>query len=135
MNRCGLVVTALEIAVEFWLLRAVNQVLRTGRNLASLVWCLNPVLESVFPAIGEKSMVSSSEPSACQRVQRLGDRGPEVIIAELYDSLLSFAQGIPQQDDLTAVLIRRSPVDYSPIPSQGPLDVSTESFMQGDSAE
>jgi hypothetical protein len=44
MNRWGVVVTALEIAVEFGILRAVNQVLLTGRDLASLVWCLNPVL-------------------------------------------------------------------------------------------
>jgi len=31
-----------------------------------------------------------------------------VIIAELYDAVLNFAQGTPQQDDLTAVLIKRS---------------------------
>jgi hypothetical protein len=31
-----------------------------------------------------------------------------VIIAELYDSVLKFAQGTAQQDDLTAVLIKRS---------------------------
>ena len=41
-------------------------------------------------------------------VRRSSDREPEVIIAELYDSVLNFAQGTPQQDDLTAVLIKRS---------------------------
>jgi serine phosphatase RsbU (regulator of sigma subunit) len=41
-------------------------------------------------------------------VKQFSDREPEVIIAELYDSVLNFAQGTPQQDDLTAVLIKRS---------------------------
>jgi serine phosphatase RsbU (regulator of sigma subunit) len=41
-------------------------------------------------------------------VRQFSDREPEVIIAELYDSVLNFAQGTPQQDDLTAVLIKRS---------------------------
>jgi len=41
-------------------------------------------------------------------VRRFSDREPETIIAELYDSVLSFAQGTPQQDDLTAVLIKRT---------------------------
>ena len=35
------------------------------------------------------------------------DRQPEVIIAELYDSVVKFSQGTPQKDDLTAVLIKR----------------------------
>ena len=41
-------------------------------------------------------------------VRHFSDREPEVIIAELYDSVLKFAQGTAQQDDLTAVLIKRS---------------------------
>jgi serine phosphatase RsbU (regulator of sigma subunit) len=41
-------------------------------------------------------------------VRQFGHREPEVIIAELYDSVLNFARGTPQQDDLTAVLIKRS---------------------------
>ena len=41
-------------------------------------------------------------------VRQFSDREPEVIIAELYDSVLNVAQGTPQQDDLTAVLIKRS---------------------------
>jgi serine phosphatase RsbU (regulator of sigma subunit) len=41
-------------------------------------------------------------------VRQFSDREPEVIIAELYDSVLNFARGTPQQDDLTAVLIKRS---------------------------
>ena len=41
-------------------------------------------------------------------VRQFSDREPEVIIAELYDSVLNFAQGTPQQDDLTAVLIKRT---------------------------
>jgi len=40
-------------------------------------------------------------------VRRVSHREPEVIIAELYDAVLNFAQGTPQQDDLTAVLIKR----------------------------
>ena len=35
------------------------------------------------------------------------DREPEIIIAELYESVLRFAEGAPQKDDLTAVLIKR----------------------------
>lgn len=41
-------------------------------------------------------------------VKQFSEREPEVIIAELYDSVLNFAQGTPQQDDLTAALIKRS---------------------------
>jgi len=44
-------------------------------------------------------------------VQQFNDREPEVIIAELYDSVLKFAQGTLQQDDLTSVLIKRSPLE------------------------
>lgn len=40
-------------------------------------------------------------------VRRFKDREPEVIIAELYDSVRRFSQGTPQKDDLTAVLIKR----------------------------
>ena len=42
-------------------------------------------------------------------IREFSDREPEVIIAELYDAVLKFAQGTPQQDDLTAVLIKHSP--------------------------
>jgi serine phosphatase RsbU (regulator of sigma subunit) len=41
-------------------------------------------------------------------IRQFSDREPEVIIAELYDSVLKFSQGTPQQDDLTAVKIKRS---------------------------
>jgi phosphoserine phosphatase RsbU/P len=41
-------------------------------------------------------------------VRQFSHREPEVIIAELYDSVLNFARGTPQQDDLTAALIKRS---------------------------
>jgi len=41
-------------------------------------------------------------------VQRYSHQQPEVIIAELYDAVLNFAGGTPQQDDLTAVLIKRA---------------------------
>jgi serine phosphatase RsbU (regulator of sigma subunit) len=40
-------------------------------------------------------------------VRRYSDLEPEVIIAELYQAVLSFSQGTPQKDDLTAVLIKR----------------------------
>ena len=38
------------------------------------------------------------------------DRDPEIIIAELYESVLRFAEGTPQKDDLTAVVIKRVPI-------------------------
>ena len=41
-------------------------------------------------------------------IKQFSEREPEVIIAELYDSVLDFAKGTPQQDDLTAVMIKRS---------------------------
>lgn len=40
-------------------------------------------------------------------LRRFSNREPEVIIAELYDSVVKFSQGTPQNDDLTAVLIKR----------------------------
>jgi len=40
-------------------------------------------------------------------VRKYGGLDPEVIIAELYQAVLNFAQGTPQKDDLTAVLIKR----------------------------
>jgi serine/threonine protein phosphatase PrpC len=41
------------------------------------------------------------------------DCQPQVIIAELYDSVVKFSQGTPQKDDLTAVLIKREAVEDS----------------------
>ena len=55
-------------------------------------------------------------------VRRFSDREPEVIIAELYDSVLKFAQGTPQQDDLTAVLIKRSSLGAFRQPSDVPQE-------------
>ena len=43
-------------------------------------------------------------------LRKFSDRDPEVIIAELYDAVVSFSRGTPQQDDLTAVLIKRVPL-------------------------
>ena len=40
-------------------------------------------------------------------LRRFSDREPEVIIGEIYDSVVHFSQGTPQKDDLTAVLIKR----------------------------
>jgi serine phosphatase RsbU (regulator of sigma subunit) len=40
-------------------------------------------------------------------VRKFSDREPETIIAEVYDAVVSFSQGTPQKDDLTAVLIKR----------------------------
>lgn len=48
-----------------------------------------------------------------QVICRFCKHEPEIIIAELYASVLKFAQGSPQQDDLTAILIKRSPVEVS----------------------
>lgn len=53
-------------------------------------------------------------------VQRVNDQEPEVIIAELYDSVLNFAAGTQQQDDLTAVLIKRSLLAVTSSVSLGP---------------
>jgi serine phosphatase RsbU (regulator of sigma subunit) len=50
-------------------------------------------------------------------IRRFSDREPEVIIAELYDDVLKFADGAPQQDELTAVIIKRSPVEMGNQPS------------------
>jgi serine phosphatase RsbU (regulator of sigma subunit) len=55
-------------------------------------------------------------------VRRFSDREPEVIIAELYDAVLNFAQGTPQQDDLTAVLIKRSPQGVFRLSSDTPQE-------------
>jgi len=41
-------------------------------------------------------------------VRRCSDREPEIIIAELYQAVLNFSQGTPQQDDLTAVVIKKT---------------------------
>lgn len=43
-------------------------------------------------------------------IRQFCDREPEIIITKLYDSVLTFSGGTPQQDDLTAVLIKRLPV-------------------------
>jgi serine phosphatase RsbU (regulator of sigma subunit) len=40
-------------------------------------------------------------------VRRNSDQDPGIIIAQLYQSVLTFSQGTPQKDDLTAVLIKR----------------------------
>jgi len=39
-----------------------------------------------------------------------GHLGPEEIIEELYARVLTFASGTPQQDDLTAVVIKKTAV-------------------------
>jgi phosphoserine phosphatase RsbU/P len=48
-------------------------------------------------------------------VRKFSDREPEIIIAELYDAVLKFSQGTPQNDDLTAVLIKRVTVEACPV--------------------
>lgn len=48
-------------------------------------------------------------------VRQFSNREPEIVIAELYDTVLKFSQGTSQKDDLTAVLIRRVAVEESPI--------------------
>jgi len=47
-------------------------------------------------------------------VGQFSDREPEIIIAMLYDAVLKFSQGTPQNDDLTAVLIKRVAVEACP---------------------
>src|SRR5215831_393462 len=41
-------------------------------------------------------------------LQKFSDHEAEIIIAELYDSVINFSEGTPQADDLTAVLIKRT---------------------------
>ena len=50
-------------------------------------------------------------------VRRFSDREPEAIIAELYGAVVNFSQGTPQKDDLTAVLIKRVPLQSANSPS------------------
>ena len=58
---------------------------------------------------------NSGEPFGTDRladmIRKFSNHEPEVIIAELYHSVLEFAQGTLQRDDLTAVLIKRSSHD------------------------
>jgi serine phosphatase RsbU (regulator of sigma subunit) len=54
---------------------------------------------------GEEFGASRLVQAICQN----SDRDPEIIIAGLYESVLRFAGGTPQKDDLTAVLIKRVP--------------------------
>lgn len=46
-------------------------------------------------------------------VREFSDREPETIIAELYHAVVGFSQGTPQNDDLTAVLIKRVPAQLA----------------------
>jgi serine phosphatase RsbU (regulator of sigma subunit) len=41
-------------------------------------------------------------------IRRNSHLPPEEIIAQLYDAVVTFSQGTPQQDDLTAVVIKRT---------------------------
>jgi serine phosphatase RsbU (regulator of sigma subunit) len=50
-------------------------------------------------------------------VRRFSHREPEAIIAELYEAVVNFSQGTPQKDDLTAVLIKRVPIQFANSPS------------------
>ena len=59
MSRWSLVVAALLIAFELGLLRAVNQALRSGEDIAKAVWYLSPALESLFPAVGVAFLAST----------------------------------------------------------------------------
>jgi hypothetical protein len=59
MSRWGLVVAALVIVFELGLLRAVNQVLRSGKDISHSGWYFSIVLESFFPAVGVAFLASS----------------------------------------------------------------------------
>ena len=58
---------------------------------------------------------------AAEIVRRYSELDPEGIIDELYRAVLTFSQGTPQKDDLTAVLIKR---DFVAIPPSNSPDVS-----------
>jgi phosphoserine phosphatase len=45
-----------------------------------------------------------------ETIRRVSGVKPEEIIRELYRSVLVFANGTTQQDDLTAIVIKRAPV-------------------------
>lgn len=59
MSRSGLVVSALVIAFELMLFRAVNQALRSDADLGKSVWYFSTALECLFPALGVAYLVSS----------------------------------------------------------------------------
>jgi hypothetical protein len=53
MSRSGLVVSALVIAFELGLYRAVNQSLHSGQSVSNFLWYGSSILECLFPAVGE----------------------------------------------------------------------------------
>src|SRR5262249_1540700 len=59
MSRWGIVVSALVIALELMLFRAVNQALRFDADLGGSVWYFSTGLECLFPALGVAYLVSS----------------------------------------------------------------------------
>jgi len=59
MSRWGLLVAALVVGFELWLLRAVNRVLRSGEDIANSVWSLSTALESLFPAVAVAFLAST----------------------------------------------------------------------------
>jgi serine phosphatase RsbU (regulator of sigma subunit) len=50
-------------------------------------------------------------------VRRNSHQDPSTIISQLYQSVLTFSQGTPQKDDLTAVLIKRVSSDNNMLPT------------------
>jgi phosphoserine phosphatase RsbU/P len=48
---------------------------------------------------------------ASETIRSVSHLTPEEIIAELYNAVLAFSNGSKQRDDLTAVVIKRVPVD------------------------
>ena len=59
MSRSGLVVSALVIAFELGLYRAVNQSLHSGQSVSNFLWYGSSILECLFPAVGVAFLAST----------------------------------------------------------------------------
>ena len=70
---------------------------------------------------------------AAETIRRAKGLPPEEIIAELYNSILTFSNGSKQQDDLTAVVIKRVPdvsADDTELPHAVPAILVSESDVR-----
>jgi hypothetical protein len=59
MSRWGLVVSALVIAFELGLYRAVNESLHSGESISNFLWYGSSILECLFPAVGVAFLAST----------------------------------------------------------------------------
>ena len=59
MSRWGLVVSALVIAFELGLYRAVKQSLHSGQSISNFLWYGSSIFECLFPAVGVAFLAST----------------------------------------------------------------------------